>query len=196
MEPALNAVIEPIAEHRWMQMRDKSWREHPACPARSALALIHMNHWGFDERVHRGTLVVAAELAREIVQAFEQIFAARFPIERMTPVAEFGGDDEASMAANNCSAFNFRVIAGTERLSQHSFGNAIDINPVQNPWLSGGRVLPEAGRAYIERAGQHPGMIVRPGPVTDAFDAVGWDWGGDWSDYKDYHHFAKQTRDA
>lgn len=188
--------VEPIADALLAEMTGVSWHPHPMCPAPSALALARMSHWGFDGRVHRGELVVAASVVEEVALVFGRIFAARFPIARMQRIDALGGDDEASMVANNTSAFNFRVIAGTDRLSQHALGLAIDINPVQNPWLRDGRILPEAGRAYLDRGDVRPGMIVRPGPVTDAFDAVGWDWGGDWDDYKDYHHFSRHGRGA
>ncbi|HWN66232.1 MAG TPA: M15 family metallopeptidase [Haliangium sp.] len=187
-------MIESISESLLAEMTGASWHAHPSCPPASALALLRMSHWGFDGQVHRGELVCAADVADEVSEAFARIFAARFPIARMVRIDVFGGDDDASMAANNTSGFNFRVIAGTDRLSQHSFGTAIDINPVQNPWLRNGVILPPAGRDYLDRASVRPGMIVRPGPVTDAFDAIGWDWGGDWNDYKDYHHFSRHGR--
>jgi hypothetical protein len=194
MADSFDVAIEPISEALLAEMTGASWHAHPACPPPSALALLRMNHWGFDGLVHRGELVCAASLVDEVSEAFARIFAARFPIAGMVRVDVFGGDDNASMAANNTSGFNFRVIAGTDRLSQHALGEAIDINPVQNPWLRNGVILPPAGRDYLDRTDVRPGMIVRPGPVTDAFDAIGWDWGGDWQDYKDYHHFSRQGR--
>lgn len=195
MAESFHATVEPISENLLAEMTGASWQPDPRCPPRSDLALIRMNHWGFDDRVHDGELVVVAALTEEVIAAFGQIFAAKFPIGRMTRIDTFGGDDEASMDANNCSAFNFRTIAGTDKLSNHSFGEAIDINPVQNPWVRGDTVLPPEGTGYLDRGDVRPGMIVRPGPVTDAFDAIGWDWGGDWNEgYKDYHHFAKYRR--
>ncbi len=191
---SINATVEPISEARFAEMRDVSWHPHPDCPPPASLAVICMNHWGFDGSIHRGAMVVARALTDEIIAAFTDIFAAHFPIAQIMPIDSFAGDDNASMTANNSSAFNFRVIDGTNRLSNHALGQAIDINPVQNPWLRGGRVLPKAGSSYLDRSDVRPGMIVRPGPVTDAFDKIGWDWGGDWDEYKDYHHFAKYKR--
>ena len=97
------------------------------------------------------------------------------------------------MAANNCSAFNFRM-APSGKLSQHSFGTAIDINPVQNPMIIGERIYPAAGADYLDRGDLRAGMIVRPGPVVDAFESIGWGWGGDWTRIKDYHHFSVTGR--
>ena len=187
-------VIEPITETLHQRMIGTSWHAHPECPQPAELAKLRMSHWGMDGRVHRGELIIAAPLAAQVLDAFRSIFAARFPIARMVPIYVYGGDDEASMAANNTSAFNFRVVAGTSTLSQHSFGTAIDINPVQNPWIRDGQVSPAQGAEYLDRKLVRPGMIVRPGPVTGAFDAIGWHWGGDWDQVKDYHHFSKQSR--
>ena len=96
------------------------------------------------------------------------------------------------MAANNSSAFNFRTIAGTNTISRHGFGMAIDINPIQNPYVRGNNVLPEAGRAYLNRNDVRPGMIVRGGPVYEAFISRGWIWGGNWNSLQDYHHFERR----
>jgi hypothetical protein len=95
------------------------------------------------------------------------------------------------MAANNTSAFNFRNVAGTQVLSKHALGAAIDINPRHNPMIIGAAIFPPSGAVYTDRSVCQPGMIVRPGPVVDLFDARGWEWGGDWSPMKDYHHFTK-----
>lgn len=184
------ADVQPISPALRAEMRGASWHPDPRCPAWHELVVIRMNHWGFDGAAHDGELVVAAAVAGDVVTAFERIFAAGFPIERMVRIDAHGGDDNRSMEANNTSAFNFRTVAGLDVLSLHSFGTAIDINPALNPYIAEDRVLPPAAAAYLDRDHVRPGMIVRPGPVTDAFDAIGWEWGGDWSPRKDYHHFA------
>jgi D-alanyl-D-alanine carboxypeptidase-like protein len=148
-------------------------------------------YWGFDGASHTGALVVNAAVAPRVAAIFERLHRARFPIRRIVPVAAYGGSDDRSMAANNSSGFNFRTIAGSDQLSLHALGRAIDINPLWNPYVVGTAVHPPAGVAFLDRADVRPGMIVRPGPVTDAFDAIGWEWGGDWTKaVKDYHHFA------
>jgi hypothetical protein len=173
------------------EMRDVSWHDHPACPSFDSLRLLKLRHWGFDATTREGELVVHEALAAEVLTIFERIYAAHFPIHGMRRVDHYAGSDPESMAANNCSAFNFRVVEGTERLSDHALGQAIDINPVQNPWLRGERVDPEAGRAYLDRSHVRPGMIIRPGPVIAAFEDAGWTWGGEASS-PDYHHFSKR----
>jgi hypothetical protein len=106
----------------------------------------------------------------------------------MRLVDDFGASDAASMDADNSSAFNFRMIAGTQTLSQHALGRAIDINPVENPWRKPDRIVPEAGRAFADRSDVRPGMFVRPGPVVSSLDELGWEWGGDWRHAFDDHH--------
>lgn len=184
-------VATPVPPGLRAEMRGRSWKDDPRCPAFEELALLRMNHWGFDGEVHRGEMIVAADVADDALAVFAAIFAARFPIERMARIDAFDADDEASMAANNASAFCFREsLAG--HLSEHALGRAIDINPVQNPMVLRGVVYPPAGREYLDRQRVRPGMIVRPGPVVAAFDAIGWDWGGDWTSYPDYHHFQRE----
>ena len=185
------ARIEPIPLDIAAEMDGVSWRPDPRCPALAELALIRLVHIDLAGAEREGDLVVAAALADDVARAFERIHAAGFPIERMERVDVFGGSDDRSMAANNSSGFNFRTIAGSDQLSLHALGRAIDINPLWNPYVVGDVVHPAAGSAFLDRAQVRPGMIVRPGPVTDAFDAIGWEWGGDWTRaVKDYHHFA------
>jgi hypothetical protein len=174
------------------RMTGVSWHADPRCPPFDALAHLTVSHWDFTGAVRPGQLIVAQELAVEILEIFAGLFALGFPIERMDPIDVFAGSDDASMAANNTSAFNFRNVAGTDVLSRHALGAAIDINPRLNPMIIGADVFPPAGAAYTDRSCPQPGMITRPGPVVDLFDARGWEWGGDWSPMKDYHHFTKR----
>jgi poly-gamma-glutamate synthesis protein (capsule biosynthesis protein) len=116
------------------------------------------------------------------------LFELGFPIRQMRLVDDFGASDDASMAADNSSAFNFRVVAGTQVLSQHARGRAIDLNPIENPWRKPDRIEPAAGAAFADRSVIRPGMIVRPGPVVAVLDELGWEWGGDWRHARDDHH--------
>jgi hypothetical protein len=144
--------------------------------------------------IRQGELVVAHSIAEATARIFERLYALRFPIERVRPIDDFDGDDDASMAANNSSAFNFRAIAGTSVLSHHAHGVAIDLNPRLNPMIVRGVVHPPAGASYLDRSHVRPGMIVRPGPVVAAFEAEGFHWGGEWPDLRDYHHFSAWAR--
>jgi hypothetical protein len=181
----------PVRAH----MTGRSHRaEHPRCPSFDALRLLSLRHHGFDGAVHEGELVVHRDVVEEVARIFERLFACGFPIASLRRVDHFDADDEASMAANNSSAFNFRCIQGSERLSHHALGLAIDLNPVQNPWLRAARVEPDAGRDYLDRSAVRLGMIVRPGPVVAAFEAEGWHWGADFAAEPDHHHFSKLPR--
>jgi D-alanyl-D-alanine carboxypeptidase len=167
-----------------------SW--HPGCPVPlEDLRLVSPRYWGFDGEVHTGELVVNEGVARDVVRVFGVLFRERFPIRRMVLVDEYEGDDDRSMAANNTSAFNCRAVTGGSAYSEHSYGWAIDINPVQNPYTTGaGTVLPPEGAAFLDRRREARGMIHEGDEVVRAFAAVGWQWGGSWSSIKDYQHFS------
>ncbi|HLL23639.1 MAG TPA: M15 family metallopeptidase, partial [Kofleriaceae bacterium] len=152
------------------------------------LAYVRVSHVTFEGAVAEGELVVARDLAAGAVELFRRLYQLGFPIRGMRLVDDFAASDDRSMAADNASAFNFRVIAGTSTLSQHALGRAIDINPVENPWRRPGRIDPPAGAAFADRAQIRPGMIVRPGPVVAVFDELRWEWGGDWRHASDDHH--------
>ncbi|MDQ3856239.1 MAG: M15 family metallopeptidase, partial [Chloroflexota bacterium] len=171
-----------------------SWR--PGCPVPlAALRLLIVSHWGFDGRVHTGELVVHRDQAEAVLGVMRRLFSAGFPIERMLLVDVYGGSDDRSMAANNTSAFNCREVTGRPGVwSEHSYGRAIDINPVQNPYVADGVVLPPAGDAYVDRSIDARGMIYPNGPVVSAFAAIGWRWGGYWSSPTDYQHFSASGR--
>jgi hypothetical protein len=172
-----------------------SWR--PGCPVAPAqLRRLRLTYWGFDGRTHVGAVVVHASAVADVVQVFARLYAARFPIRRLRPVDAYGGDDERSMAADNTSAFNCRyaVAPGPRRWSTHAYGLAIDVNPVENPYLLGRKVHPRAGKAYLNRGNVRPGMAEPGGPLVRAFAAVGWQWGGRWTRSPDYQHFSATGR--
>ena len=159
-----------------------SW--HRGCPVAPAqLRRLRLTYWGFDGRAHTGALIVNAERCRRWRAVFSRLYAARFPIRRMRPIDAYGGSDERSLDADNTAAFNCRyaVASGPKRWSVHAYGQAVDVNPVENPYLEGGRVHPRAGRAYLDRSRVRPGMAVRGGLLVRAFAAVGWQWGGRWT---------------
>jgi len=167
-----------------------SWR--PGCPVDPAdLRKLELSYWGFDDQPHTGALVVNAAEADALTGVFRRLYDHRFPIRRMEPIDVYGGSDEASMAADNTSGFNCRraVASGPPQWSAHAFGKAIDVNPVENPYLLEGDVLPPAGAAFTDRANVRPGMAVRGGELVAAFAAAGWSWGGVWAN-PDYQHFS------
>ena len=183
------AEVLAISDAIRARMAGVSWREDDArCPRLADLAYLRVDHVTMDGGVARGELVVAAALAQRAIDLFRRLFELGFPIRQLRLVDEYRADDDASMDADNSSAFNFRVVAGTNVLSQHALGRAIDINPRENPWRRPDRILPAAGAAFADRAHVRPGMIVRPGPIVAALDEHGWEWGGDWRHAFDDHH--------
>ncbi len=168
-----------------------SW--HHGCPvAPASLRRLRLSYWGFDGRRHSGALVVNTRAVRPLTRVFARLYAARFPLRRLRPVDAYGGSDERSLDADNTAAFNCRyaVAPGPKRWSVHAYGLAIDVNPVENPYLEDGRVHPRAGRAYLDRSRYRPGMAVRGGLLVRAFAEVGWQWGGRWTGSPDYQHFS------
>ena len=168
-----------------------SW--HVGCPVSPAqLRRLRLTYWGFDGRAQTGTLVVNARAVSPLTSVFSRLYAARFPIRRMRPIDAYGGSDERSLDADNTAAFNCRyaVASGPKHWSVHAYGLALDVNPVENPYLEAGRVHPRAGRAYLDRSHYRRGMAVRGGLLVNAFASVGWPWGGRWTGSPDYQHFS------
>ncbi len=157
---------------------------------RKTLAIITVKYWGFDNKIHKGQLVINKKLSDEVKQIFNEIFHLHFPIKSVIPIVKFGWNDEKSMLANNTSAFNYRKIKGTERLSNHAFGIAIDINPLLNPYVKKNSVEPE-GASYNPKLS---GTITEDSDVVKIFKSYGWNWGGDWTRGKDYQHFEKPKK--
>ena len=168
-----------------------SW--HRGCPVGpSRLRRARVTYWGFDRRAHTGAFVANEDAVAALVHVFSRLYAARFPIRRLRPIDAYGGRDERSLAADNTAAFNCRYVVGPgpRRWSTHAYGEAIDVNPVENPYLEGGRVHPRAGRSYLRRSRVRPGMATRGGLLVRSFAAAGWKWGGRWTGSPDYQHFS------
>lgn len=169
-----------------------SWR--PGCPVPlEDLRYVTVTHHGFEGQVLPGELVVHADVADGIVEVFRALFDAGYPIRSVRLVDDFGADDDASMAADNTSAFNCRAITGGTAWSEHAYGRAIDVNPVENPYVVGRHVAPPAGRAFAART-PAPGVILADDAVVRAFAAAGWQWGGYWDSPVDYQHFSVSGR--
>jgi len=165
-----------------------SWR--PDCPVPlTDLRYLTVTYRGFDGSDHSGELVVAASVAPDVVDVFHQLYDISFPLRSLRLVDEFGGSDDQSMDADNSSAFNCRAVTGGGGFSEHSYGTAIDLNPVENPYLNGDTVLPAQGAQFLDRT-PAPGVITAGGPVVAAFSSIGWTWGGTWSGPVDYQHFS------
>jgi hypothetical protein len=184
--PSFTGSVEPV---RWSELRHSYRAGCPVGP--SGLRTLHVSYWDFAGKAQVGAIVVARGHAPAIVTVFRRLWTARFPIRRLRPVSEYRGSDDASMEADNTSGFNCRFVGGTTRWSMHAYGEAIDVNPVENPYVRGGYVSPPAGRAYLDRSRYREGMAMRGGVLVKAFASVGWKWG---ASFGDYQHFSTTGR--
>jgi hypothetical protein len=170
-----------------------SWHRGCPVPLRD-LRLITLSYWGFDGKTHDGELVAHRDAADDLVRVFHRLHDVRYPIRRMRRIDFYGASDDRSLVADNTSAFNCRLVAGTTHWSEHAYGRAIDINPVENPYIVGSHVSPPAGRAFVDRRRRARGMIHDGDAVVRAFALVGWGWGGHWRSPVDYQHFSASGR--
>ncbi|MFO7524351.1 MAG: M15 family metallopeptidase [Ignavibacteriaceae bacterium] len=152
------------------------------------LVLINVFYYSFDGQLHKGQLIVNKEVQEDITEIFEFIKETRFPIEKVIPIIKYDWSDEASTSDNNTTAFNYRFVSGTRIVSNHAYGYAIDINPMQNPYIKRNKVLPP-GASYDTSV---PGTITSDSQLVNEFKERGWSWGGDWRSVKDYQHFEKR----
>jgi hypothetical protein len=192
-DPGFRARISRIDATQATRMTGVSWRAGCPVPLRD-LRLLTLSHRRFDGRVGTGRLIVHADVARDVVAVFRRLYLARFPVRRMVPVDAYGGSDFRSIEADNTSAFNCRYVDGTRRWSEHAYGRALDLNPIENPYVSGGTTSHRASVPYLDRSRRRPGMALEGGAAVRAFDAIGWGWGGRWSSVKDYQHFSATGR--
>ena len=153
------------------------------------LTLISVEYYSFDDRLHKGQLVVNKKAAKDIVEIFNYIKESKFPIAKVIPAVKFNWDDDASMNDNNTVAFNYRKVKGSKVLSAHSYGMAIDINPLQNPHIKGKVIQPAKGKYNVNASG----TIIRDSKLVKEFVKRGWQWGGRWKSSKDYQHFEKKN---
>jgi hypothetical protein len=193
-EPPFTATVRPVDAVRATRMTGVSWR--PGCPVElRELRVLRLRHRDFVGRSRIGTLIAHRDVSARLVRVFRRLYRSGVPIRRMTPIDAYGGSDFRSIEADNTSAFNCRFVDGTTRWSEHAYGRAIDVNPIENPYVtSDGRVSHRASRPYIRRTPVQPGMAVAGGPLVAAFDAEGFGWGGRWHGARDYQHFSASGR--
>jgi hypothetical protein len=197
---ALASPAQAATPYRWTsrtidaalaQRMHYSWRAGCPVPLRD-LRFMTMTYIGFDGQPHTGQMVVHADAVAPVARIFQKLYAGSFPLRRMRLVDDYRGDDAASMADDNTSAFNCRRVSGSTSWSQHAYGRAVDINPIENPYVHSGTVEPPAGRPYAQRTPYRKGMVNRL--VIDAFAAQAWGWGGSFRTSKDYQHFSRSGR--
>lgn len=195
--PRTGTLSHPIIDSR---MTEKEAFEglDPKCPdeIRKRQRVVKLKYYSSDNQIHQGQLVIDAELKNDIRKVFALALKERVPIFSVIPISDKRfrkdgrWDDELSMEANNTSAFNYREVTGGGRLSNHAYGRAIDINPLLNPYIKEGLVLPHGAKYDPSIAG----TFTADHPLVRAFLQLGWVWGGDWTSPKDYQHFEKPPK--
>ena len=187
-------VAEQINDTIFSRIKGKSYKDECTIPP-SDLRYIKVLHTDIDGNIKLGEMVVNRAVSDDIIAIFRQLYQARYPIEKMVLVDEYNADDDASMRDNNSSAFNFRYIPSGGRLSAHSRGMAVDINPLYNPYIKHYSdrtvVAPKEGRDYINRTKSFPYKLVKEDLCCQLFLKYGFEWGGDYKTIKDYQHFEK-----
>lgn len=186
--------ISEIPDDIFAKMQGKSYKEDCTVP-REDLRYVHVLHMGFDGEAKDGELVVNKAIADDVLAIFEELYKADYPIEKVRLVDEYDADDEASMSDNNSSAFNFRFISHTTRISKHGLGMAVDINTRYNPYVKtvNGKlsIEPANGADYVDRSKDFPHKIDHEDLCYKLFKEHGFTWGGDWTHSKDYQHFER-----
>ena len=186
-------AAEPIPDGVWQRMQGKTFKENPYI-GRDDLRHIRALHWDYDNQMHVGEMVCNKVIAERVVNILRQLFDAKYPIERMLLPDVYDADDETQMRDNNSSCFCYRNIAATNNLSKHARGLAVDINTLYNPYiktLSDGTLLiePATGEPYCDRSWDFPYKIDHNDLCFRLFTEAGFEWGGDWTNRKDYQHF-------
>ena len=153
------------------------------------ITLIDVEYYSFDNKLHKGQLLLNKKAVNDIKNIFEFIKSSHFPVAKVIPVVKYNWSDQASMEDNNTSAFNYRKVKGYKVLSPHSYGLAIDINPLQNPHVKGKTIQPLNAKYDVKA----PGTIVTDSKLVSEFRKRGWQWGGLWRSSKDYQHFEKKN---
>ena len=190
--PAEAFSISEISDEVFARIKGKSFKDDCTLP-REDLRYLHVLHKDKDGNVHEGEMIVNKHIAQDVLDILRELYENNYPIERMKLVDEYNADDELSMEDNNSSSFNFRFISHTTRVSKHGLGLAVDINTLYNPYtkvVDGERIVePVTGEPYLDRDASFDYKIDKDDLCYRLFIEHGFEWGGDWTDRKDYQHF-------
>lgn len=192
-DPMQEFYLTEITDALFARMEGKSFQEDCTLP-REDLRYLHVLHKTADGETLAGELVVNRHIAKDVLEIFRELYLADYPIEKIRLIDDYDADDDRSMEDNNSSCFNFRLIAGTTRISKHGLGLAIDVNPLYNPYVTKKedgslRIEPESGTPYADRTQEFPYKIDENDKAYQLFTEYGFEWGGSWKNSKDYQHF-------
>ena len=183
-------VSMPIPPEVEARMRGVSYPAHATIPLED-LRYLRLSFVDFDGQSQVGELVCNKRIADDLVDIFRELYKARYPIRSIRLIDDFDGKDDASMAADNTSCFNYRPKSGGRSLSKHALGLAVDVNPLENPYVRGRTVLPADAEPYVDRGQTFPHKIDKNDLCYRLFRQHGFTWGGSWGPLKDYQHFEK-----
>lgn len=183
-------TAEPIPAAVEARMRGVSYPDDAEVKL-SDLRYLRLSYVDFEGGDRIGELVCNKAIAEDLLDIFKTLYEARYPIRSIRLIDDFGGDDEASMAADNTSCFNYRRKTGMRELSKHARGLAVDINPFENPYVRPSRVRPAGAAAFADRTKDFPHKIDKDDLCYRLFREHGFSWGGTWRSVQDYQHFEK-----
>ena len=158
----------------------------------SDLRYLQLSYFDYAGNACTGEMVCHKAIADDLVAIFRRLFLEGYPIAGMRLIDDFDASDDASMAANNTSCFNYRQVSGSQVLSRHARGLAVDVNPLENPFVQGDKVDPPAGAEFVDRSKDFPHKISQGDLCYKLFTERGFIWGGNWRSVKDYQHFEKK----
>ena len=177
-------------------VKGNSWKKGCPVPLED-LRYLRIKHIDFNGKDQMGEMIVHKEISDEVIDIFEALYDIDYPIYQMRLVSDYKGSDWQSIEADNTSAFNCRKATGSKKFSKHSYGKAIDINPIENPYIfRSGKSSHKASAPYLKRkrssqSTSQRAMLLPQDKAVQIFKKYGWKWGGDWSGMKDYQHFSK-----
>ena len=193
-DPGLSAFrADTIPEAVQLRMIGNSYPEEGAQIQMSELRYLKLLYYDYNGRVRQGEMVCNKAIADDLLYIFKELYKAKYPIAGIRLIDDFGGDDLRSMEANNTSCFNYRKATNSETvLSAHARGMAVDVNPLENPYVKGDEVVPERAWEYADRTVDFPHKISDDDLCCKLFRSRGFQWGGAWHSVKDYQHFEKK----
>ena len=192
-ESEISKITPQIKER---MIKGNTWEKGCPVPLEN-LRYLRIKHIDFNGKDQMGEMIVHKEVSEEVTKIFQALYDANYPINKMRLVSDYKGSDWESIEADNTSAFNCRKATGSKKFSKHSYGKAIDINPIENPYIfKSGKSSHTASAPFLKRkrtgnSASQKAMLLPNDKATKIFRKYGWKWGGDWSGVKDYQHFSK-----
>ena len=191
--PQISHITDSVKKR---MIHGNSWRK--GCPVGlQDLRYLHIKYINFYSKTQWGEMIVHKSVAKDVIEIFTELYDIRYPIRKMKLVSDYKGSDWQSIEADNTSAFNCRNATGSKKWSRHSYGKAIDLNSIENPYISrSGRIAHKASLQYRKRVHKKDtvadkAVLLKNDKATKIFTKHGWKWGGDWHGVKDYQHFSK-----